>query len=65
MLTQAQAEALIELEKAFVKSDSVVLTPGERAVHDLVSNDGREQFQLDVWRGTFRVSKVRYQTKGR
>jgi len=32
---------------------------------DLIGNDNRERFLLDLWRGIFKLSKVKYQTRGR
>jgi hypothetical protein len=65
MLTQAEADNLIAMEKAFVNRVTITLPPGTDATHELVSDDGREQFLLDVWRGTIRISKLKFQNRAR
>lgn len=65
MLTQIDAEALIASIKRFASQKPIRVPPGADQSHELVSDDGREKFLLDVWRSTFRLSKVKYQTRGR
>ena len=65
MLTQAEADALIAADKDFVDPQPIYLKPGLDESHDLQSKDRRERFILDIWRGTIRLSKARYQTRGR
>jgi len=65
-LTQAEADALIALEK--VKADEVqYLYPGAGGytVVPLVSVDRTEEFLLDVRRGRIDLSKVTYQNRAR
>ncbi len=33
--------------------------------YDLIGDDPRERFLLDLWRGTLRLSKLKFQTRGR
>src|SRR3972149_8634104 len=65
MLTQSEADALIAMRKVFVNPDTISLSPGTDETHDVVGDDKREQFMLDLWRGTIRLSKIKYQTRGR
>ena len=65
MLTQTEANILIAMEKEFVKPVTISILPGADQTHELVGNDKRERFLLDLWRGTLRLSKVKYQTRGR
>ena len=65
MLTQAEADALLAVQKRFVTSPGVLtLDPGSDQTHDLVAAN-REEFLLDIWRGTIRLSKIRLQTRAR
>jgi len=65
MLTDKEAQALISMEKSFVKGDTIFLPPGADETRELVGSEGREAFLLDLWRATIRLSKVKYQTRGR
>lgn len=65
MLTQAEANTLIAMKKTFVNTSTITITPGSDETYDLIEDNGREQFMLDIWRGTIRLSKVKYQTRGR
>jgi hypothetical protein len=65
VLTQAEADALIAMGKSFADSPTIAMMPGTDQTHELVGDDKRERFLLDLWRGTLRLSKVRYQTRGR
>ena len=38
--------------------------PGSDLTLDLIGNGNRERFLLDLWRGTFKLSKIKYQTRG-
>jgi hypothetical protein len=57
-LTQEIADELLAMEKEFVLPDAMNLHPGAKFVRELRSSDGREQFLLDFYQGTVRVSKV-------
>lgn len=65
MLTQSDADALIAMVKTFAKPVEINLTPGLDESYELIGADKREHFVLDVWRGTIRLSKIKYQTRGR
>ena len=65
MLTQIEADALISMRKRFIKPVTVTLPPSSDQTHELIGDDGRECFLLDLWRGTIRLSKLKYQTRGR
>jgi hypothetical protein len=66
ILTQAEANALIDLEKA--KADALTYTypsTGGLALIPLVSMDGREEFVIDIRRGRIDLKKVTHQLRGR
>mgnify|MGYP000935963742 FL=1 len=65
MLTQAEANALIAMRKRFVAPRPISLPPGIDETHELIGEDKREHFLLDLWRGTMRLSKYKMQTRGR
>ena len=44
---------------------TISIPPGTDQTHELIGDDKREQFFLDLWRATIRLSKLRYQTRGR
>ena len=65
MLTQSDADALIAMTKTFVTSEAISIPPGIDDTRELLGADPKERFLLDIWRSTFRLSKFRYQTRGR
>ncbi len=65
MLTQVEADMLIAMKKSFVTPTTVSLPPGTDKSHELIGEDNRERFLLDLWRGTIRLSKLRFQNRGR
>jgi hypothetical protein len=65
MLTQHEADALIAMRKFFLTASAISLPPGTDETYELLGDDKRERFLLDIWRGTLRLSKLRYQTRGR
>lgn len=65
MLTQAEADALIVMPKRFVNPCAISLPPGLDETHELIGDDQRERFLLDLWRGTMRLSKYKMQARGR
>jgi Family of unknown function (DUF6978) len=65
MLTQTEADALIAMDKSFVNPVTVNVRPGINQTHELIGADPKERFLLDLWRGTIRLSKYRFQTRGR
>lgn len=65
-LTQAEADALIAMEKHRSSDESNDFPMGGRSVTiPLQSPDKREQFLLDVSRGRIDVRKVKLQNRGR
>ncbi|MBI4669489.1 MAG: hypothetical protein HY747_09975 [Elusimicrobia bacterium] len=40
------------------------MPPGADNTHELIGDDKRERFLLDIWRGMLRLSKLKYQTRG-
>lgn len=56
---------MITMRKRFIKSRRISLPPGVDETHELIGDDRRERFLLDLWRGTMRLSKYRMQTRGR
>ncbi len=65
MLTQTEADTLIAMRKSFLHPRTISLPRGTDETHDLIGEDKRELCLLDLWRGTIRLSKFRYQTRGR
>jgi hypothetical protein len=65
-ITQAEADALIALEKRFVDaSDWTFPRPGERSAFPLTSLDKRENFVLDITRAQIKLTKATYQNRAR
>lgn len=65
-LTQAEADALIAMEKHRVNEDrSNFPMGGQSLILPLQSTDRREQFLLDVSRGRIDLLKVKMQNRGR
>jgi hypothetical protein len=65
MYTQQEADSLIKMAKNFVNQQTIVLPPGTDETYDPIGDDKHERFQFDLWRGTFRLTKVKYQTRSR
>lgn len=64
-LTQAEADALIAMEKHRVNEDRHDFPVAGSLVVPLQSPDKREQFLLDIKRGRIDLSKATYQNRGR
>lgn len=65
-LTQAEADALLAVEKRRVNNETHPFTAMVGKVEiPLQSADGREQFLLDMSRGRINLMKGTYQTRGR
>ena len=65
-LTQSEADSLIALAKVFESDDPLIV--GDAAIdftRRLVSEDRREIFMLDMWRGSLNLSKYKIQLRGR
>lgn len=65
MLEQHEADTLMAMNKYFIDRNTILLSPGIDATRELVGEDKQEKFLFDMWRGTIRFSKYRYQTRGR
>ena len=65
-ITQAEADALIEMEKRFVEEDDWTFpSAGERIALALTSLDKRENFVLDITRAQIKLTKATYQNRAR
>jgi hypothetical protein len=53
------------MTKTFVNPVTISLRSGVNQTHELIGADPRERFLLDLWRGTIRLSKYRFQTRAR
>jgi hypothetical protein len=65
MLTQVEADILIAMQKTFSELVTITLPAGTDQTHELIGADKKERFLLDLSRGTIRLSKVKFQTRGR
>ena len=65
ILPQTEADVLIAMAKTFADATVISIPPGADETRELIGADPKEQFLLDIWRGTLRLSKFRYQTRGR
>jgi hypothetical protein len=65
-IPQAEAEALINMEKRFLdEEDWTFPSAGERIALQLTSIDKRENFTLDVTRGQIKLTKATFQNRAR
>jgi hypothetical protein len=65
-ITQADADALIAMEKHCIEEKSWLFpAAGGRLAVPLVSPDKRENFMLDITRATIRLTKATYQNRAR
>ena len=65
-ITQAEADALIAMEKQCVDDKRLVLPgPGEQLAVSLTSLDKRESSMLDVTRAQIKLTKATYQNRAR
>ena len=65
-ITQAEADALIEMEKRFVDpNDWTFPAGGQRLALELTSLDKRENFTLDVTRAQIKLTKATFQNRAR
>lgn len=66
MLTQAEAEHLMQVVKHFVHPpDRIDIPPGVSGTFELTDPNDRERFLLDIWRSTLRISKLTFQNRVR
>ena len=64
MLSQAEADQFMLMSKRFVDPPSTIsIPPGADDTYELAGLADRDKFQLDVWRGTLRLSKLKYQNR--
>ena len=66
MLTQSEADQFLQMVKRFVRAPASITIPlGADDTYEISSLDDRESFLLDVWRGTLRLSKLKFQNRVR
>jgi hypothetical protein len=66
MLTQAEADRFLGMVKHFVRRPaSISIPPGIDETYELAAVHDRERFLLDVWRGTLRLTKLKFQNRVR
>jgi hypothetical protein len=66
MLSQVEADQFMLMSKRFVHPPSTVsIPPGTDDTYELAGPGDRERFLLDVWRGTLRLSKLKFQNRVR
>jgi len=66
MLTQSEADQFIQTVKHFVHPPaSISIPPGGDDTYELAGPDDRERFLLDIWRGTLRLTKLKFQNRVR
>jgi len=66
MLTQAEVDRLMGMTKHFVSAPTTISFPlGADDTYELVAVENRERFLLDVWRGTLRLTKFKFQNRVR
>jgi hypothetical protein len=66
MLTQAEADQFMQMVKHFVRPPATItIPPGVDDTYELAGPNEREIFLLDVWRGTLRLSKLKFQNRVR
>ena len=66
VLTQAEADRFIQMAKRFVHPPATIsVPPGSDETHELAALDDRERFLLDIWRGTLRLTKLKFQNRAR
>lgn len=66
MLTQAEADDFMLMRKRFALPPATISFPlGADDTYELSSVSGREKFLLDVWRGTLRLTKLKFQNRVR
>jgi hypothetical protein len=53
------------MAKSFISSTPVSILPATDDTHELLGADPHERFLLDLWRGTIKLSKLKFQTRGR
>lgn len=64
-MQQEEADELLAMPKRFRSNEIISLPAGTRRSFELLGPGDREVFLLDMWRGTIRLTKYRYQTRAR
>ncbi len=64
-LSQDEADTLISLRKWVIDEQTIALTQGRKQCLKLRSEERTEKFVLDMQRGSIRLTKFKYQTRGR
>lgn len=65
-ISQAEADELFRMEKHRINERRLPFpSPGRKLIVELSSEDGREGFQLDIYRGKRRVFKISLQNRAR
>lgn len=66
MITQSEADEFMQMAKRFVRPPATItIPPGLDESHELVDLANRERFTLDIWRGTLRLTKLKFQNRVR
>jgi hypothetical protein len=66
MLSQPEADQFIAMKKHFVRAPATIsIPPGIDETYELSDPDDRERFLLDIWRGTLRLTKLKFQNRAR
>lgn len=66
MLTQAEADQFMKMQKHFLQPPAfIAIPPGMDETYELATLDNRERFLLDIWRGTLRLTKLKFQNRAR
>jgi hypothetical protein len=65
MLTQAEADAYIAEAKRFPLPTAVPIGAGVDSTYELTGDDSGTAFLLDVWRGSLRLTRVKFQNRVR
>lgn len=64
MLSQADADTLLSMKQRLIdRVGAISLPPGRDESHELIGEDHRERFLLDLARGRRRVTKLKFQTR--
>ncbi len=48
MLSQVEADALMQMARSFVEAGTISIAPGTDQTHELIGEDRRERFLLDL-----------------
>ncbi len=65
MITQSEADVLLEMRKTFISTQAISIPEGSYQNPELLGHDNREKFKMDLRRNSYRLTKVTYQTRTR